>query len=76
MSDFDIYFRLVTFENAGDGARKKDLMFSVSGMSCANCALKVERMLKGKPGVVDMSVSSIRNKVMLILSGKHSYLGF
>ena len=41
------------------------MLFSVSGMSCANCALKVERTLRGKPGVTDVGVSAITNKVNL-----------
>ena len=47
----------------GNGAAKKELLFSVSGMSCANCALKVEKTLTGKPGVIEVGVSSITNKV-------------
>ena len=30
---------------AGDGAARKELMFTVSGMSCANCAIKVSTAL-------------------------------
>jgi copper chaperone CopZ len=47
----------------GDGAAKKDMLFSVSGMSCANCALKIERTLRGQLGVTDVGVSAITNKV-------------
>lgn len=61
--------RVLSVRKQGDGAAKKELMFSVSGMSCANCAAKIERTLKGKPGVVDVGVSSITNKARVIIDG-------
>jgi copper chaperone CopZ len=42
-------------------------MFSIAGMSCANCASKIERTLKGKPGVVEVGVSSMTNKARLLI---------
>ena len=53
----------------GDGAAKKELMFCVSGMSCANCAAKIEKTILGKPGVVEVGVSSITNKARVIVDG-------
>ena len=37
----------------------------MTGMSCANCALKIEQILIEKPGVLEVGVSSVTNKVML-----------
>ena len=53
----------------GDGAANKELMFCVSGMSCANCAAKIEKTIAGRPGVVDVGVSSITNKARVIVDG-------
>ena len=46
-------------------------MFSVTGMSCANCALKIEKILIDRSGVLEVGVSSITNKVNFHYS-KHS----
>ena len=43
---------------------KRDLLFSVSGMSCANCASKIERVLSELPGVLEASVSCMTNQVI------------
>ncbi|MEA4923753.1 MAG: heavy metal translocating P-type ATPase [Syntrophomonadaceae bacterium] len=42
----DLGYRAQT-ENGGDGR----LQFKVSGMTCSNCALTIEKKLKGTPGV-------------------------
>jgi copper chaperone CopZ len=39
----------------------------VSGMSCANCSSKIENVLRNKPGVIEVAVSSITNKAMILI---------
>ena len=53
----------------GDGGAKKEMMFKVTGMSCANCAIKLERTLKGRPGVVEIGVSAVTNKARVVVDG-------
>jgi len=45
-------------KDAGYGVEQASIEFPVTGMSCANCAMSVERILKKKlPGVIDASVN-------------------
>ncbi len=41
----------------GPGLTKREFVYSVQGMSCGACAVKVEKAMKGLPGVVDAAVS-------------------
>ena len=47
------------------GANTKSEVYSVMGMSCASCAVHVERTLKKTAGVVDASVNLVTNKVQI-----------
>ena len=58
-----VVFLILKTSLSGDGSVRKELIFSVTGMSCANCALKIEKILIGRPGVLEVGVSSITNKV-------------
>ena len=60
---------ILSTRKMGDGGAKKEMMFKVTGMSCANCAIKLERTLKGKPGVVEIGVSAITNKARVVVDG-------
>jgi len=44
-------------EGAGYGFETRKTSFVVSGMSCASCVGRVERALRGVPGVVDVGVN-------------------
>lgn len=45
-----------------------ELMFSIRGMSCSNCAVKVEKHLLKQPQVRTASVSSMTNKAKVELT--------
>jgi Cu+-exporting ATPase len=47
----------VALESAPDAKRQQDATLPITGMTCANCALAVERSLKRTPGVADVSVN-------------------
>ncbi len=44
-------------EGAGYGVERRKASFGVSGMSCASCVGRVERALRGVPGVLDAGVN-------------------
>ena len=50
------------------GNSSKELMFTVSGMSCANCASKIERTVSKLPGVISASVSCTLNKACVAIN--------
>ena len=60
---------ILSTRKMGDGGAKKEMMFKVTGMSCANCAIKLERTLKGKPGVIEIGVSAVTNKARVVVDG-------
>ena len=43
-------------------SKRRELVFNVTGMSCANCAMRIEKALSSIPGVSSPSVSSMTNK--------------
>jgi cation transport ATPase len=51
----------------GSPTRTTELLFSVRGMSCANCAAKVEKHLLKQSIVRSASVSSMTNKAKVVL---------
>jgi Cu+-exporting ATPase len=53
--------------DSGKTSHSLKLTFSVSGMSCANCAAKVERTLNGNPGVKSCVVSVMTNRAIVHL---------
>ena len=52
---------------ANNPKARGDLELSISGMSCANCAAKIEKSLRQIPGVRDAAVSSVTNKALVIV---------
>lgn len=44
-------------ENAGYGARVRNVEFALEGMTCASCVLRVENAIKAVPGVTDVAVN-------------------
>jgi len=52
-------------QDAGYGVAKATVEFPVTGMTCANCALTIERTLKKKvPGVLQASVNFAAERVL------------
>lgn len=47
---------------------KRELLFEVTGMSCANCAMRIEKALNGMAGVSNCGVSAMTNKAKLTLN--------
>jgi Cu+-exporting ATPase len=47
----------VALDSARDAQRQQEATLPITGMTCANCALAVERSLKRTPGVADVSVN-------------------
>lgn len=43
-------------------AMRRTLVFLITGMSCASCAVKIEKMLQGLTGVASATVSCMTNK--------------
>ncbi len=50
------------------GNSSKELMFTVSGMSCANCATKIEKTVSKLAGVISASVSCTLNKACVAVN--------
>lgn len=50
-----------------DNSEIREVDLSISGMSCANCATKIEKLLKKQCGVISVNISSITNKGRVIL---------
>jgi Cu+-exporting ATPase len=48
--------------DAGYGADVREVIFGVTGMTCASCVGRVERALKGVPGVLEASVNLASEK--------------
>lgn len=46
---------------------RKEYKFNITGMSCANCAIKVEKTLASLPGVVQADVSCMTNVGLVIV---------
>lgn len=46
---------------------------SITGMSCANCAAKIERSLGKLPGVSSATISSMTNRGLVVLSSHSSH---
>ena len=53
--------------NVASPLHEKKIVLSISGMSCANCALKIEKTLMDNPGISSASVSVMTNKAVLML---------
>ena len=53
---------ILAIEQAGYEAPVRKAAFSVGGIHCASCAAKVERALKGLPGVLDAGVNLATEK--------------
>jgi P-type Cu+ transporter len=49
-------------EDAGYGVEMRETIFGVSGMSCASCVGRVEKVLKKVPGVLDVNVNLATEK--------------
>ncbi len=47
---------------------RREVLFEITGMSCANCALKIERYLAKCPGVLESGVSCMTNKARVVLN--------
>jgi heavy metal translocating P-type ATPase len=53
----DVPAVIKAIEHAGYAVRIRDTEFSLSGMTCASCVLRVENAIKSVPGVIDVSVN-------------------
>lgn len=47
--------------------KRREWLFDVTGMSCANCAMKIEKTLLVMPGVVEAGVSAMTNKARVVI---------
>lgn len=60
-----------SIRDAGYNVTQDKLSFDVDGMSCANCALRVEKALAGLPGVTSASVNfALERADLSVLPGK------
>jgi len=60
--------KVIKESTTGLEPRHKEYIFQVSGMSCANCALKIERTLKATNGVIETGVSCMTNRARVIVN--------
>ena len=60
--------KVIKESTTGLEPRHKEYIFQVSGMSCANCALKIERTLKATIGVIDTGVSCMTNRARVVVN--------
>lgn len=61
--------KVVEVREFGTGSSRREYMFKVSGMSCANCALKVERTLRAVgSNVLTADVSCMTDKARVLLT--------
>jgi cation-transporting ATPase V len=50
------------------GTRENELRFDVSGMTCASCAVRIEKTLKKQPGVVEAKVNLATSEALVRVS--------
>ena len=53
---------ILAIEEAGYGADVREMIFGVTGMTCASCVGRVERALESVPGVLEASVNLANEK--------------